>query len=327
MNRLLVTTITRECNTQETSGYLYVVDVDDAVVLSRCPMIEAPLRELDPNPRGGMRGGRGIAVDGDEVYVANFSAVYRFDSAWRCINTVSHPACADIHDIAVHDRMLWVTSTRNDTLFQFHPDGRLQDCLNVRTMDSVKEFCDADGLVQHGDLLQSGVDFRDPRSHEPAIYDRTHLNGVAFGPAGELIVSLGQIRSNSGNLSSLVTSGNGFGNSISVLPDADVPRHNVTTHPDGTLFYNDTPSSEIIEINPLNGSEKRRINVNKGYLRGLLRLDDGRLVAGAQNTLVLITLDASRPATRIQLTEDYRESVHSIAALSAESSLLPAFVT
>jgi hypothetical protein len=327
MNRLLVTTITRECNIHETSGYLYVVDVDDAVVLSRSPMIEAPLRELDPNPRGGMRGGRGIAVDGDEVYVANFSAVYRFDRAWRCINVITHPACADIHDIAVHDRILWVTSTRNDRLFQFHPDGRLQDYFNVRTMDSVKEFCDLDGLVQHGNLLQSEIDFRDPRSHDPAIYDRTHLNGVAFGPAGELIVSLGQIKSSSGYLSSLVTSGNGFGNPVSVLPDADVPRHNVTIHPDGTLFYNDTPSGEIVEINPLNGSEKRRFNVNKGYLRGLLRLDDGRLVAGAQNTLVIITLDASRPETLIQLTDDYRESVHSIAALSAESSLLPAFVT
>lgn len=322
MHRVLVTTITRECAVHETSGYLYVVDVDDAIVLARCPMVEAPLRELDPNPRGGMRGGRGVAVDGDEIYIANFSAVYRFDAQWRCLNVLSHPACADVHDIAVHDGFVWVTSTRNDLLFQFHPDGRLVDCLNVRTLEPVQELMEqVQSPLVHESWMQH-ADLRDPRSHDSVMSDGTHFNGIAFDSSGKMVLSLGRIGSNGRSHSMLVSRSGAAGWDGLAFGDATVPRHNVLLSEE-FLIHNDTPAGEIVMIDMLNGMERWRIDAGNRYLRGLMQLDDGRLVVGAQNELVIVALhDAETPVT-IRLSSDPRESVHSIAELPAEVGLPP----
>ncbi len=326
MHRLLVTTITRECAVLETSGYLYVVDVDDAIVLARCPMVEAPLRELDPNPRGGMRGGRGVAVDGDEIYIANFSAVYRFDAQWRCLNVLSHPACADIHDIAIHDGFVWVTSTRNDLLFQFHPDGRFIECLNVRTLEPVREFTDQAGIRFPNEAGMLDADLREPQSHDSVMSDGTHLNGIAFDPEGKMVLSLGRIDANGHSLSMLVSSNGADGWDGLAFDDATVPRHNVVLS-DGCMIHNDTPSGEIVLIDALNGAERRRIAVGDRYLRGLMQLDDGRLVVGAQNELAIVALREAESRVTIRLSNDPRESVHSIAELPAEVSLPPVVFT
>lgn len=322
MHRVLVTTITRECAVQETSGYLYVVDVDDAVVLARCSMMEASLRELDPNPRGGMRGGRGIAVDGDEIYIANFSAVYRFDAQWQCLNVLSHPACADIHDIAIHDGFVWVTSTRNDLLFQFYPDGRLVDCLNVRMLDPVQEFADQAEIRFPNEAGMLNADLRDPRSHDSGVSDGTHLNGIAFDPSGKMVLSLGRIEANGHSHSMLVSSNGGDRWDGLAFDDATVPRHNVALS-DGCLIHNDTPSGEIVLIDALDGAERERIAIGDRYLRGLLQLDDGRLIVGAQNDLAIVALHGGDSPVTIRLSNDPRESVHSIAELPTTIGLPP----
>ncbi len=322
MHRVLVTTITRECAVQETSGYLYVVDVDDAVVLARCPMVEAPLRELDLNPRGGMRGGRGVAVDGDEIYIANFSAVYRFDAQWRCLNVLNHPACADIHDIAIHDGFVWVTSTRNDLLLQFQPDGRLANCLNVRTLEPVQEFMDQAEIRFPNEAGMLEADLRDPRSHDSALSDGTHLNGIAFDASGKMVLSLGRIEANGHSHSMLISSNGAQGWDSLAFENANVPRHNVLLS-DEFLIHNDTPSGEIVLIDALSGEVRERIAVGDRYLRGLLQLDDGRLVVGAQNQLVVVSLHQADSRREIYLSSDTRESVHSIAELPMTIGLPP----
>jgi len=315
MTRVLATTITRNCGDHETSGYLYTVDIDEGVVLGRSSIVEAPLREFDENPRGGMRGGRGIAVDGGEVYLANFSRIHRYDSIGRLTNAITHPACADIHDIALHDGILWVTSTRNDLLFQFHPDGTLRDCINVRTLEPVAELLEPNG-VPDVDPLSAGIDFRDPRTHDPSVFDRTHLNGVAFGANGDMILSLGKFGVNGHAGSALLAlAQDGTSAAIGMLEGADVPRHNIVPLSDKTLVFNDTPAGAVVHFSPLTNGELLRVDENLGYLRGLLQLEDGRLIVGAQNKLVVTRLHDEARKHAIELSPDSRESVHSIAEL------------
>ncbi len=324
MTRILATTIVRGCSVHETSGYLYVADIDEGVVLRRCPIAEAPFRTLDPNPRGGMRGGRGIAVDGDEVYIANFSSIYRFDASWGLIDVISHPACADIHEIAFHDGSLWVTSTRNDLLFQFHPDGSLLDCLNIRTMEAVSDLLKSTNQSALVDPASVSIDFRDPGSHDPSQFDRTHLNGLLFRPDGGLLLSLGQMDTGGERISALLTMDHSGDSQITrVSGNASVPRHNLVSLPDGTLLCNDTPSSAIVHVDGASGDVMERIDVDEGYLRGLLRLGDGRLVLGAQNDLIITTFGQDTPQTAIRLSSDARESVHSIAVLSVSMETRP----
>src|SRR5262245_40188631 len=113
MRTFLVTSTHRHCGPREPSGFVYTLDLDRRQVTGSCPMIEPPHRGSDPNPRGGMRGAKGIAVLDDEVFLANASVIYRFDTSWNITACITHPSCGSIHDIAWHDGGLWVTSCCN----------------------------------------------------------------------------------------------------------------------------------------------------------------------------------------------------------------------
>jgi hypothetical protein len=192
----LVTSTHRECQPGESSGCLYTVDLDRREVTSRCPVIEPPHRDADPNPRGGMRGAKGIAVLEDHVFVANASVVYRFDASWNVVGAISHPCCASIHDLVLRDGTLWVASCCNDLVFQFDLDGRVLQVLNFRAYPELHQalgWKPANHL--EADAIRAGaIDFRDPRTHRQELSDGAHINSLCFLPNGDLLVLLGLIR-------------------------------------------------------------------------------------------------------------------------------------
>jgi hypothetical protein len=132
MDTFLVSATCRHSGPHEPSGYLFTIDLAERRVTGCCPVIEPPHRDADPNPRGGMRGAKGIAVAGDRVFVANASVVHCFDSAWDVVGAVSHPSCGSLHDIVWRDGTLWVTSCCNDLLCQLDLEGRLLDYFSPR---------------------------------------------------------------------------------------------------------------------------------------------------------------------------------------------------
>jgi hypothetical protein len=192
----LVTSTYRECQPDEPSGYIYTVDLDRQQVTSRCPVIEPPHRDADPNPRGGMRGAKGIAVHEDHVFIANASVIYRVDASWNVVGSITHPCCASIHDVVVQDGTLWVASCCNDLVFQFDLDGRVLQVLNFRTYPDLHEALGWSPLnrLDLETILSGGIDFRNPRSHRQEVTDGAHINSLCFLPNGDLLVLLGLIR-------------------------------------------------------------------------------------------------------------------------------------
>jgi hypothetical protein len=119
MTRLLVTSIRRHTPHTEPSGFVYLIDAEKGRVLQRSTMLEPAYRAADTNPRGGMRGGRGISVRPDQIAIANASVIYRYDPQWNLLGIISHPSAAAIHDIHFHEERLWLTAARNDLVMQF----------------------------------------------------------------------------------------------------------------------------------------------------------------------------------------------------------------
>ncbi len=195
MRRLIVTTTKRHVGPDEPSGYIYVVDWQRGMVLQRSQIIEAPFREQDSNPRGGLRGAKGIAAREDQIAIANPSIIFRYDRAWNLLGYITHPSCAAIHDIALQGDRLWVTSSRTDTLFQFDLDGRLihHDYLRLSTRKIRGLVWDAPPSLGERGLIEGEIDFRDPRTHRAEVYDRAHLNSVCLLSQGDRLVSLGQV--------------------------------------------------------------------------------------------------------------------------------------
>ena len=94
-----VTSIVRGAGADEGSGFLRVVDIDGHRVLAKVPVRESEYRTIDPNPRGGYRGAKGLSVHGDRLVVANSERLFVLDSRWRLLREISDSRMGSVHDI------------------------------------------------------------------------------------------------------------------------------------------------------------------------------------------------------------------------------------
>lgn len=192
---LLVTSIRRHTPPTVPSGYIYHIDAGRGRVLQRCTMIEPAYRAEDTNPRGGMRGGRGISIRPDQIAIANASVIYRYDPEWNLLGIISHPSAAAIHDVFFHNGSLWLTAARNDLVMQFDLDGRLVRHSYLREPSpAVRALNWKPPVLLKPEAVAAGaIEFRDPRTHEEETYDRAHVNSLCALPDGDLLVSMGLV--------------------------------------------------------------------------------------------------------------------------------------
>ena len=195
MERFLITTIRRHTPYTEPSGFIYVVDAKRQKVLQRSYMIEPAYREVDTNPRGGMRGSRGISIEADHIAIANASVIYVYDPRWNLEGLISHPSAAAIHDIHFHGGSLWATVARNDLLMQFDLSGKLLNYYYLRQPSPANHALHWQPrvLLSPESVRQGAIEFRDPRTHDEETYDHAHANSLCFLPNGDMLVSLGLI--------------------------------------------------------------------------------------------------------------------------------------
>lgn len=195
MTRLIVSTNRREATLHEPSGWLFVVDLEEQKILQKTSGLEPPYRTHDDNPRGGMRGMRGLSFFNGELAAADYSAVFFFDKQWNLVRTITHPSVSAIHELLYVENGLWVTSTANDMLARFDLEGNLAEihCLREQ-VELMRRVNGPQKLLLRSQEIQLGeYDFR-KRSYLVADkYDRLHLNGLAQTPDGRIFVSFGLI--------------------------------------------------------------------------------------------------------------------------------------
>lgn len=317
--RILVSTICRHSHFDQPSGFVILIDLDVGRPVHRLPVPEPPLRGTDPNPRGGMRGARGIAVAGDTLFVANYSSVFQFDHRWRMVGSCSHPLCADIHDIAYHDGQLWVTSTRNDLLLALHLDGRIAECIDPWQSEAVQAL--TDGHRSAAPSRSDDIDFRDPRTHDKTRTDQLHLNGFATSADG-FRLTLGQVRTNGRPLSAVLKLASNAGPSLETqLSDAVVPSHNLLPWDADTYLHLHSAACAVLAVDVRGGVFTEIGRYEQGFLRGLCRLDATHYAVGARNCLLVFRFGDPTPLRRIAISSSPNESIHTIAALPEDFPL------
>ncbi len=195
MTRLVVTTNHREAPLHAASGWLYIIDLDTQKILRVTEGVEPPNRAIDHNPRGGMRGMRGMSINKGELAVAGYAAILFFDQHWNLLRSFTHPSVSAIHEILYADDGLWVTSTSNDILAKFDLSGNLQEFHYLRAQRDL--MTELDGplrqLFQPKDIAGGKTDFRNRSYFKADLYDRVHLNGITSSRDGRLFFSLGLI--------------------------------------------------------------------------------------------------------------------------------------
>lgn len=189
----LISTTCRHTTVDKPSGSLYVFDIQKREIVRRCEIIEPPYREVDPNPRGGFRGLKGISLDQNRVAIANASTIFIYDHLWNPLNYLWHPSCAGIHDISLQENLVWATSSRNDLLLCLDFGGKIIKSYDLRSYSPVKQRVHRklSPLLSEEEILEGKIDFRDPRTHDNAFTDILHVNSLGRLRNGDLLISCG----------------------------------------------------------------------------------------------------------------------------------------
>ena len=128
--KIIFTTVVRAAKLGQVHGGLFVVDYPSKQLLFESTCDEDFSGD---NERGGERGLRGIAVAGDNIYVAGSSSIKILDvETFKSVAT-SHDkeALNSVHEICYHNDHLWVTSTGIDCVIKLDKYLNIVDAWNI----------------------------------------------------------------------------------------------------------------------------------------------------------------------------------------------------
>ena len=373
MTRVIISTIRRHGPPTEPSGFVYVIDLEKQEVVQRSFIVEPVYREMDDNPRGGLRGGKGIAVRDDQIVLANFSMLCRYDPQWNLLGIVSHPSCAAIHDVLFHEDTLWIAAARTDSLMQFDLAGNLLHFYSMRQPSPALKALNWEPpvLLTEEQVRRGSTDFRDPRTHEKETHDWAHVNSLCILQDGDLLVSMGyifggefaamlrwKIRLTKMGIWPILMRGNrqvrrllgkkskNMDNSLVVLPaqaksaivsisphgersvclsleQVTAPSHSLLLLPDQTGTYLNTTEGSVLRFDPMNGHILSSTKVTDGFLRGATQISERHLLLGSRGELITYDWMAQQVTSRMQFSDDPKESVYDIKVLPAHYALPP----
>jgi len=301
--KLVTTSVVRGSYQGESHGGVYLIDLDSRAVRLTLDWNKA---DIDWQGRGADRGLRGIAFDGETVYIAASDELFAYTPDFQRLGSWRNPHLKHCHEISVWQRRLFLTSTGYDSILGFDLDTR--------------EFNWAIYVMAHQFRFKA-VKF-DPRGRDgPLMLNKLHINNVHCTRGGMY-------------LSGLRTGGMLLFNGSEINMAAELPAgsHNARPFRDGVLF-NDTEADALRYAGRGEGSEDRAFSVPRydpaqlrnsnlddsriaraGFARGLCALSD-RLVAGGSSpsTVSVYDLVANQRLLAVNLTLDVRNAIHGLA--------------
>lgn len=165
-------TVVRGAQIQQ-AGELNRLNWETKCIEACAPIFPSDPEVDDPNPRGNTRGGRGIALVGEEVMCVSWHSLLFFDrQTLRPTRRFTHPLLVDLHEVILEDDgTLYISVTALDAVFQIdmvtgriireywpREDPRIQEMLGVeplvfnRTADNRIEFVTTEYKKEPGHL-------------------------------------------------------------------------------------------------------------------------------------------------------------------------------
>lgn len=349
--RVLVTSVVRHTDQQQASGIVRVIDYETKRVLMKSAVPESVHRAKDPNPRGGLRGARGVTTDGARLVIANTERLLVFDPYWKLVGDITHPLMGGVHDILAEPDGIWITCTNADLLLKLNWTGKMVADWEWRVDRSLIAGFGFRSLPK----VDRTLDYRDPESMRDAVRNVVHLNAVTRGPNG-LLLSFGRILSAGAYRKQRVMSvlgqlarplgiksrphrpaqglpvskveGSSFAlvlrhedGSSKMLKHAagtNVPNHNVIQI-DNWLVYNDSNAGEVVVSALDERSSDRRVQIpgQPSFPRGLVQLGRGHVLVGSQAPAAIYQVDlaAGRVVSTFLLDGEPNESVYGICLI------------
>ena len=299
MTVLVATSVVRGSHQGESHGGVYLIDLEAQRVTQP---IDWNTANIDWQGRGWDRGLRGIAFDGERIFIAASDELFAYTPAFELIDSYRCAYLKHCHEIAAFKRRLFLTSTGFDAILGFDLDAN----------------CFSFGLQVHREVDGfAGTPFDPESPRGPAPTNNLHLNSVYCDERGMFLAGL-----RTGGL--LVYTGRKLFLRAS-MPDGI---HNAMPYGDGVLF-NDTHADAVRFVRP---SGQRAFNVprydaallthtdlddsriaRQAFGRGLCVIDEQRIAAGSSpSTIAIHDLEALKTTQVVTLTYDIRNAIHGL---------------
>ena len=299
--KLITTSVVRGSRQGESHGGVYLIDLEARSVTR---VIDWNKADIDWQGRGWDRGLRGIAFDGETVYIAASDELFVYDREFRMLESFRCPYLRHCHEISRCENLLFLTSTGYDSLLAFDLDQR--------------RFAWGLHLARDGDGW-TGRPFDPDGADGPAFGNALHINMVHATRAGIFTAGLrtrallridGRLR-------------------ISEVCSLPAGAHNARPFRNGVLF-NDTEADcvryvgrdgferafHVPVFDPATlehvGIDDSRI-ARQGFARGLCPLGDGLVAAGSSpSTVCVYDIDSGRRIAAVTLSMDIRNAIHGL---------------
>ena len=299
--RLIATSVVRGSQQGESHGGVFTVDFETREGAQR---VDWNTGDIDWEGRGADRGLRGIAFDGDDIYIAASDELFVYDRDFSLVRSHKNRYLKHCHEIVRFDRRLFLTSTGFDSLLVFNLETR--------------EF-DWGFHLQKPYGRWSGHTF-DPRSETgPRPVNEFHVNMVHMDRHGIYVAGL--------RTQALLH----LNSRMAVQEICSLPQgvHNARPWKEGVLF-NDTGSDAVRYVG-LDGTEQAfaihtydesMINhagvddskiARQGFGRGLCPIDERFIAAGSSpSTITLYDTVLGEKVGFVNLSLDIRNAIHGL---------------
>ena len=299
MTTLIATSVIRGSSQGESHGGVYLLDLEQG---RAALAIDWNTAGIDWQGRGWDRGLRGIAFDGDRVFIAASDELFVYTPDFELIGSFRSPFLKHCHEIVRHQRRLYLTSTAYDSILGFDLDeNRFSWGLHIAT--DASEFM--------------ATPFNSRGQRGPSPDNKLHLNNVFCNEKGMFISGL--------KTGGMLQYG---GHKITTFVSLPVGSHNARPWRDGVLF-NDTESNAVRYVTPeLNrvfqvphypaeqlthtDMDDSRI-ARQSYARGLCTIDNNLIASGSSpSTITLHDVDTMKTTLSVNLSMDIRNAIHGL---------------
>ena len=227
MIKLIASSVVRGAQQGQSHGGVYIIDFKTQEVNQT---IDWNTSGIDWQGRGWDRGLRGIAFDGEQVFIAASDELFAYTPDFQLIESWRNPYLKHCHEITVFERSLFLTSTGFDCVLGFDLD---QHCFNW-------------GInIQRRGVKFKPVGFDPLADNGPMMLNKMHINNVFCNRHGLYISGLrtgGMLHFN--------------GSLINMAVELPQGTHNAQPFRDGVLF-NDSEDNVLRYTGRGEGEEDR----------------------------------------------------------------------
>jgi hypothetical protein len=299
--KFIATSVVRGSQQGESHGGIFTIDFEKQ---SGEQHVDWNTSSIDFEGRGADRGLRGIAFDGDDIYVAASDELFCYDRNFEIRHSYRNRYLKHCHEITRIKRRIFLTSTGFDSLLSFNLDTKQFDW-GFRLLKQYEQW--------------EGYTFDPLSSDGPRGENDFHINSVHADNTG---VYLGGLRTQA--LIHLDKDWKPV--ELCSLPSGT---HNAQPWKEGVLF-NDTSSDHVryvsrqgeqqaypvitydeagIEFSGIDDSNVAR----QGFGRGLCAIDDRFIAAGSSpSTISLYDTLSYQKVGSVNLSMDIRNAIHGL---------------